>query len=996
MRTSRNFMLSTSAIVTTVSLLAAGVAVAQQAPARQAAGGQAAEVDEIVVTGSRIPRPNLEQPTPVSTVSREAIDNAGTQNLGDILAQLPALSANATVRGNSDSFGDDGGLNFANLRGLGASRTLTLIDGKRHVGGDAGSAAVDLNSVPAALVDHVEVITGGASAVYGSDAVSGVVNIILKNDYEGGEMTAQYGGAQSGDGKNWSVNGVFGKNFLDGRANLTATAFYDHSDQVLASDIKAIKNWGNILNPANTGPNDGIPNRFIVPNVLSDYLDENSVLFDNYTGEIITAFTRDGRPVPQQPRLGDNSFAFGQFADCETCVSLDDYVVLVPKTDRYGTNIRGRFDVTNNVTAYVDAKYVRSEIKDFFQPSFSFGTLAIEPDSAFITPELAPLLVGHDEITFGRMNQDIGVRTNDITRETYRIVTGLKGKFETGLADFGWDLSYNYGETKNTFKGGGNTIPGNYEAAIDSVVAPDGTIQCRVNVPSAQRPTIDEDGNVVPWAPPAGMTGDACVPFNPFGRQNSAAAIDYVSHSSIRTHTITQEVVTGLFNFNTAKFFNLPGGPLAFAGGFEYRKETSENINDPFVKSGLSETAPQPDAYGEFDVTEGFLEFNAPLLADKPFAYRLSIDGAYRYADYSTIGGAEAWKVGAIYAPVRDVTLRGTYSRAVRAPNITEAFLPATATFFTVTDPCDVDNIKQDPNRVANCAAAGIPVGFKSKTNASIDGTSRGNPNLEAEEAKSWTAGVVLQPRWIPGFSFTADYYDIRIDNAIASISAQNIINNCYDANGGLDAGYCSLFTRGADGNINFVETTYINAAALETTGWDFQVAYTKSLDELAMDHPTMFGGLRGRVSANLTANHLTKLNFFEFQDRPDQVNINKGEIGSPEWSFQSRVNYSNGPLSVSWEARFQDEVARFDVTPKAGINPEENVYPAYVRAQFYHDFTVRYSFENAPYARGLEVFGGVKNAFNNTMPYGLSGNGASSIYDLYGRQFFGGIRARF
>jgi len=981
MKNPRYGLLATSAIVTTISLLVVGGANAQEAGA-----DQATTIDEIVVTGSRIPRPNLEQPTPVSTVSREAIDDAGTQNLGDILAQLPALSANATVRGNSDSFGDDGGLNFANLRNLGASRTLTLIDGKRHVGGDAGSAAVDLNSVPAALVDHVEVITGGASAVYGSDAVSGVVNIILKDDYEGGEMTAQYGGAQSGDGKNWSVNGVFGKNFLDGRLNLTGTLFYDHSDQVLASDIGAIKNWGTVLNPDDTGPNDGIPNRYLLPNVLTDYLDENGVIFDWNTSEIITAFTRDGRPVPQQPRLGDNSFAFGQFADCETCTSLDDYVVLVPKTDRYGANVRGRFDITDNVTAYADLKYVRSEIKDFFQPSFTFGDYFIEPDNAFITPEIASVVAGRD-ITFGRFNEDIGVRTNDITRETYRAVVGVKGKFETGLADFDWDLSYNYGETQNTFKGGGNTIPGNYEAAIDSVVAPDGTIQCRVNVPSAQ---------YAGYEAPEGMTSDTCVPFNPFGRQNTAAAIDYVSHTSIRTHTITQEVVSGLFNFDTEKFFNLPGGPLAFAGGFEYRKETSENINDPFVKSGLSETAPQPDAYGEFDVTEGFLEFNAPLLSDMPFAYRLSIDGAYRYADYSTVGGAEAWKVGGVYAPIRDITFRGTYSRAVRAPNITEAFLPTTASFFSVTDPCDVDNINLDPDRVSNCAAAGVPAGFNSNTNASIDGTSSGNPDLNAEEAKSWTAGIVLQPRWMPGFSFTADYYDIQIDDAIAPVDAQDIIDNCYDASGGLDSNFCSLFTRGADGNINFVETTYINASALNTKGWDFQVAYTKNLDELALDHPTMFGGIRGRLSANLTVNHLTELNLFAFQDRPDEIDVNKGEIGAPEWSFQSRVNYTNGPLSLSWEARYQDEVARFDVTPTPGVSGPETTYPAYVRAQMYHDFTVRYSFDNVPYARGLEVFGGVKNAFDNTLPYGLGGNGASAIYDLYGRQFFGGIRARF
>jgi len=971
-----------SGLIGVAGLTFAGSAWAQETPQ-----AQPTEIEEVVVTGSRIPRPNLEQPTPVATVSREAIETAGTQNLGDIIAELPALSANDTVRGNSDSFGDSGGLNFANLRSLGAARTLTLVDGKRHVGGDAGNAAVDLNAIPAALVDRVEVITGGASAVYGSDAVTGVVNIILKDDFEGGEITAQGSGAESGDGREWAINGLYGRNFNSGRGNVTATLFYDHSDQVLASDIGALKNWGTIVNPADTGPADGIPNRITVPNVLTDYLDENGVILDWNTLDIISALTNDGRPTPQAQRLGDNSFAFGQFDACETCTALDDYIVLVPKTDRYGTNIRLRYDLTSSITAYLDAKYVRSEIEDFVQPSFTFGDYFIEPDNAFITPEIAAVVAGRD-FTFGRFNEDVGVRRNDITRETYRAVAGLRGDLETGFADFKWDLSYNYGETRNEIRGSGSLIPGNYAAAIDSVVAPDGTIQCRVNVPSAQY-----DG----YEAPEGLTSDTCVPFNPFGRQNTASAIDYVSHDSIRTHTITQEVLSGLFNFDTSKFFNLQGGPVAFAGGFEYRKETSENINDPFVKSGLSDTAPQPDAYGEFDVTEGFLEFNAPLLADLPWAYRLSIDGAYRYADYSTVGGAEAWKVGAIYAPVRDITFRGTYSRAVRAPNITEAFLPSSAGFFSVTDPCDVDNIDLDPDRAANCAAAGVPADFNSNTNASIEGFSSGNPDLEAEEAKSWTAGVVLQPRWIRGLSFTADYYDIQIDNAISLVGAQDIIDNCYDASGGLDPSFCSLFTRGADSNIDFIETTFINAAALTTKGWDFELAYTRDLEELADANPTMFGGLRGRLTGVLTANKLEELNFFAFADRPDEIDIEAGEIGDPEWSFKSRLTWQNGPLALTWATRYEDRVARFDVTPTPGVNTEENAFPAYVPAQTYHDVVVRYRIENAPWiARGIELFAGVNNITDKQMPYGLTGNGTSSTYDLYGRQFFGGIRASF
>ncbi|WP_084175612.1 TonB-dependent receptor plug domain-containing protein [Brevundimonas bacteroides] len=934
----------------------------------------ATTVEEIVVTGSRIPRPNLEQPTPVATVSSEAIATSGTQDLGSIIAELPALSSNSTVRGNSDSFGDSGGLNFPDLRSLGSARTLTLVDGKRHVGGDAGNAAVDLNAIPAALVERVEVITGGASAIYGSDAVSGVVNIILKDDFEGAEITVQGGRAESGDGTTYSANGVFGRNFLDGRLNVTASLFYDHADQVLGSDIPALQDFGTILNPADPtqDPDNGIPDRILVPNVLTDYLDENGVIFDANTFDIITAIRNNGSPVPQQPRLGDNSFAFGQFLDCETCTALDDYVVLQPETDRYGTNIRLRYDLTDSVTAYFDGKYVRSEILDYVQPSFTFGEYLIAPDNAFLTPELQAVIGGRD-ITFGRFNADIGPRVNDITRETYRAVAGVRGRTETGFADFDWDLSYNYGETQNEFISENGIIPGNYAAAIDAVRV-GGQIVCRDQTPDLTT-----------------QTAETCVPFNPFGQQNSQAAIDYVNYTAVRNHKITQEVITGVFNFDTSKFFNLQGGPIGIAGGFEYREETSENINDPLVQSGITENAPQPDAFGQFDVTEGFIEFNAPILADLPFAYRLSLDGAYRYADYSTVGGAEAWKVGAIYAPIRDISFRGTYSRAVRAPNITEAFLPATAGFFSVTDPCDVDNIQDDPDRTANCAAAGVPAGFQSNTNQSIEGVSSGNANLDAEEAESFTYGVVVQPRFLPGVTFTADYYDIQIDDAIALIGAQDIIDNCYDASGGLDGNFCSLFTRNAAGNIDSVQTTYVNAAALTTKGWDFEVTGRRVLDA------DRWGFLAGTVTSSFTANYLEELNFFAFADRPDEIDVEAGEVGDPEWSYKSRMTWDNGTWAVTGETRYEGRVARYDVTPTPGVIGSESVFPNEVPGQWYHDVVVRYRLNDGLWAASnVELFAGVNNLTDNEIPYGLAGNGTSSAYDLYGRQFFGGIRARF
>lgn len=955
------------------ALVVGAPALAQTQPS-QSPPASSDQVEDVVVTGSRIPRPNLEQPTPVATISPEAIQAAGTQDLGQIIAELPAFSSVSSVRGNSDSFDNDGGLNFANLRALGSARTLTLVDGKRHVGGSAGSAAVDLSSIPAALVERVETITGGASAVYGSDAVTGVVNIILKDDYEGFDGVIEGSTAQDGVGSTWNASMVMGRNFLDGRLNITGSLFYDRTDPVRATDVDALDDWGTIFNPLDTGPNDGIPDTLFVRNVLSDYVDENGILINALTFGVQTAFDRNGNPVAQQPRIGDNSFAFGSFAgDCETCFSVEDYILLVPETDRWGANFRARMDLNDSVAAYIDAKYVKTELLDFFQPSFTFGEYLIAPDNAFITPAIAAAMAGQPML-LGRFNADIGTRDNAITRETRRLVAGLRGLTDTGFAEFNWDLSYNYGETQNDIIQRARVIPGNYAAAIDAIRV-GGQIVCRDQTPDLTT-----------------QTSEQCVPFNPFGQQNSAAAIDYVSHDAFSSQTITQEVWQAIVTFDSSKFFSLPGGPLQFAAGLEHREETSKSINDEFVKSGRSESAPQPDAFGGFDVSEGFIEVNAPILRDAPGAYRLSFDAAYRYADYSTVGGAEAWKAGLIYAPIRDITFRGTYARAVRAPNITEAFLPRTAGFDQVTDPCDVNNIDNDPDRAANCAAAGVPANFNSNTNASIDAEVSGNPNLDPEEATTFTYGIIFQPSFVPGLALTVDYYDIQIDKAISLIASQDIIDNCYDATGGPDPVFCSLLTRGADNNINFVESTYVNASALTNRGIDFEISYVGDLDA-----PFGWEWATGRMRGSLSATRLDELDFFAFADRPDEIDNEKGELGDPEWAFKSRLSWDNGPIMVAWETRYEGEAALYDVTPTPGVNNAESVFPNHVDAQWYHDFIVNYRVNGGVLgARNVELYAGVNNAFDVDLPELVQGNGTSSSYELLGRRFFGGLRVRF
>lgn len=944
-------------------------------------------VDELVVTGSRIPRPNLEQPTPVATITSAYIENSGTSSLGDIVAQLPALSSSGTVRANSDSGANLGGLSFPDLRGLGTSRTLTLVNGKRHVAGDAGDTAVDLNTIPTALVERVEVVTGGASAIYGSDAVSGVINIILKDRFTGYEFNVQGGGPTNGAyGQNFSAYGTGGWNFQSDRGNVTLTVFGDRQERVTGPQIHGLADWATVANPASKSTSDGIPDRLFRPYVQSDFFSStgNLVGFNPYTGALrpIVGFNAGGAPVSIPPRTGTNNLYYGSFAQsCPVCISSDADTTLIPRLSRWGAATTVSYEITPKLRFHGDFKYVESHVIDTFSPSFTVFDYALDPDNAFITPAIQQVIDQHPNefIYVNRSNKDIGGRNDDTHRKSFRAVVSLDGDVDAGFADVKWEASYNFGRTRNSFHSSGGLIPGNFNSAIDAVRDPaNGQIRCRRDVPATWYPG---------YAPidSSQLTSGTCVPFNLFGQQNSQAAIDYVSFQADREHTITQQVAGATFSFDTSRAFSLPGGPLAFAGGLEWRREQSRNINDPLVQSGITETAPQPNAVGGFEVKEAFLEFDAPLLKDAPWAYRLSVNAAIRAADYSHAGNVTASKIGAVWAPVRDLTFRGTYSRAVRAPNITEAFLPATAGFSTIFDPCDIQNIAAKPNRAANCKALGVT--FKDATDTSFPGVTSGNANLDPEKAKTWTAGFVLQPRWTPGLSLTVDYYNIEIEDAISFLNPQDAAEKCVDGPA-LAQEYCNLIIRdpGSRQIVSYL-SSFLNQASLKTAGYDIQLAYSRGV----ADWTSRMGPLSrldGNLTASLNANYTEKLRQYAFQDYPDTVDRQEGELGNPRWSFISTVSYSQGPVTVAWNSQYTDRVRRNKDLPA------ERTDRPYVEAVWYQDFVARYRLD---YGRGTEVYVGVNNAFDKRIPVGLTGNSSTEAsYDIYGRFLFAGVKARF
>jgi len=933
-----------------------------------------AALEKIEVTGSRIARAELSSPAPIISISSEEISRFGTPDLGSILSEIPAIAAGSTLIGNNNS-NANAGLSSPDLRNLGRDRTLTLVNGIRHVAGAPGSSAIDTGAIPSGLIDRVEIITGGASAIYGSDAVSGVINIILKDDFEGFEFNATAADSTEGVGtKNNSFSVLAGATSQDEKANATFFAARSNIREVLRPNLQQHKYYGTIINPDNTGEEDGIPDRLRAPFVGSEMINDFGVLNPFGGGPRIT-FTPDGAPIDQVSRINDNSFAFGNFDQAyNTLFFGDEYVNYIPNQETITLASTFRYDITDNVRFYGDFKYVDKNIEQQFQPAFNFGGLRINvADNAFLDDATRQRLISGGQtgnVPMARFFGDLGNRSAANDRELFRFVGGFKGGFELSDTLFSYDVFYTHGETKNTRRTLNDIIPANVAAAMDSVIDPNtGQAACRSQVPSAQGEGYED---------PADVNGDLCAPFNPFGSNNfSAEAADFISGDVTREDLITQEVYGGSVSFDSSEFFSLPGGAMSMALGYEYREETSKTITDEFTKAGFFTNAATPDAAGGFDVEEYFVEVSLPLLNGVFLVNELTLDGAFRTAKYSHAGNADAWQVGLMWSPIEDVRIRGTLSEAVRAPNVNEAFSPQSPGFANISDPCDADNIDDDPDRTANCAALGIPSGFQANDNVSIRTLSGGNPNLFSETAKSDTIGVVWTPSYVENFALTLDYYNIEISDAINLVSSQDVLDNCVDATGGPDAGFCSQADRDpVTKDVTVVRSGYINASGIKTEGLEANLRYRTDLSNF---------DLPGELRFNISATKLMKLEILEFQNRPDEVNVEEGEVGDPKLQWSTSVDYKIDDININWSSRYISSVLTYDVSPGGG-SPED-LDQGFVEAIWTNDLSGVYFINDH-----VSVSAGIRNIFNELPPgYTFDPN-----YDLIGRRFNAGIKVNF
>ncbi|SFP62699.1 TonB-dependent receptor plug domain-containing protein [Sphingomonas rubra] len=964
-------------------------------PTEQSGLQEAATGDEIVVTGSRVQSPSATAASPLQVIGAEQIRQSGVVNVQDLLLQNPAFGTPGISRTNSSFATQSAGVATVNLRNLGEDRTLVLVNGRRFVSGVPGSNAVDLNVIPTQFLARTDVLTGGASAVYGSDAVAGVVNLVYKTDFDGVQLDGQTGISERGDGFDRQVNLLVGKNFAEGRGNVMLFGGYSKQGTVLKRD-RSTEGGSSAIDSTSRGL--------------------------NVTGEDADLFT------PQRPFLsgfapqgryyaGDQTFTYGQDGRLRNCASTNgtggcvnadgsvagpdgfnrsDFRYLAVPVERYVAAGRANFEVSPAFNLFAEGNYAKTKVSTVIEPfpldsTFSnprnSGQIAIQSvvggvtyRNPFVPDAIFNAATDTDgdrlrDIYFDRRLSDFGPRTSRASRDTFRFAGGANGKF---LDDrFNYEVYGIYGQTKEDQSGNGQFNTANFFQALNSLRDP-------------------ATGQIVCADPAARAAG--CIPANIYGAGALTAAQSYLAVPTMLSTKVTQTVAGGNVSGNLFSLFG--ADPVGFSVGTEYRRETSRNDFDLLTQQGLNGNNALPATSGRFHLWEGFGEVIAPLLQDRPFFHSLSVRGALRISNYSTVGTTYSYNYGGEWAPIRDVRFRVMAARSVRAPNINELFQAPQQNFPSVSDPCIGVTLATAGTLGTQCrAGAGVLANIAANggafvaNQADIQGVTSfeaGNPNLQEEKGDSFTAGVVIAPksiRALRNFTLTVDYFNIRIKDAIVSTPLQFILNQCYQQ-GVQD--YCSQIVRrsgplgpNSAGSLDQLTTSALNSGGVKTQGIDTVVTFRQNLTDL---------GLAGNLNLRGSYTHL--ISGYTVPLPGADRDYFAGEIGASRdrFTINSAYDIDNVGLTVTgtWlsQASLDDQLT--------GARPGSN--PLYrVRPQFYLDSQIRLRANDH-----FEFYVGGFNLLDNKPPY-LADLGYSAgqdtdtgTYDPLGRRFYAGVRIGF
>lgn len=981
-------------LLATVMCGAPVAAHAQNAPAaEESPPAEEASQKEIIVTGSRISRRDVEAPTPTKVLGAEILEARGSSSIGDFLGEVPSFRNTQGPQTNTAATLGTGQFS-PDLRALGVIRTLTLVDSRRFVP-SAASGQVDLNLIPQILVERIDVVTGGASAAYGSDAVSGVVNVLLNKRLEGIKGEASVGISDYGDARETRAALAFGAPFADGRGHIVVGGEYVKSEGV--NDPFARKSFaeqpGLVSYPANRAA--GKPSRAY----------ERGVSFINMAyGGLITGvdadtnLTNDTNKNPgatPNPLRGIQfgpggvpiAFNYGnavtEYGPSSTLASnftggnkglypQDGWTLIVPTTRRVAFG-HIDYELTDALNLFVEASYGRSGGYGNSPPVRDQGGAAIIlRDNAYLHSSIRDIMVANNitSFTLGRPYNDFGPITRSNENTTERFVGGFNYDFGSG-----WKLDgyYQYGRNVLNANVANLRIESNFQFAVDAVNV-GGKIVCAATQANG---TVTASGQVLNRFNPAAA---GCVPINLFGQGSPGKdAIDYVTGDIFYQVTTKQQVAALTMQ---GQLFELPGGPLAVAFGGEWRKEEASAISDVLSQAnGFNYSNPKPYS-GGYDVKEAFAEVVAPLLRDVSFAHHLELNGAIRYTDYSTSGGVTTWKLGAIYAPVPDIRFRATRSRDIRAPNNAELYA-TTASLAQLRNP------------------------WRGLT-TQVTTINQPSPTLKPEKADTWTVGGVFTPRFIPGLTVSVDYYDIDIKGAISSFSAQTIIDNCFSETG--TPFFCNFVNRTGSGSltdINSVNVQLLNIAGIRTRGFDFSASYRTRIGEGELTLRGMASYVKdlifddGTGAAPRFANGVIQ-SLGGRIDRAGSVGGTAFTAGqqtsatnTPSWTATGSVTWAQDPVTISLQGRYIGG-GRFDATL---VGPEDEHYDAAspisiasnrVDSRFYLDLSTQFDVIKDG-KRKLQFYLNVNNLTNKEPPFPVIA--IAGMYDRIGRYYRAGFR---
>jgi outer membrane receptor protein involved in Fe transport len=920
-----------------LAAIAAATALPLAAQAQDTAGEEAG-VEAVVVTASRVQAAGFTAPTPTTVLGAQDVQKVAPLQVTDALSLMPAFRFSTQSSSASQ---------YANLRNIGATRTLVLVNGRRHVPTQP-DGTFDLNMIPSSLVERTEVVTGGASASWGSDAVAGVVNLILNNRLQGVQGNIQGGISDYGDAKTYAFSLAAGTSFAGGRGHIVAGGEYVRDKGV--RDLQppyfsrpwAVENRGNLANAgfATNG----------LPGVL-------------YSTGVRRAATSAGGLITNGPLRGQNfqpdgtlrQFGFGTVYGNNMIGGTDNIGEnLSPGSDvrypyeRYTFLTHAEYELSPAVTAFLEGSYAHSLTKGSYTNTIRFegattgaasctattaatalGGIAVPITNPYLSASARAAMTGAGVncILVGKTFREwTSLGSQDGSPWVWRGVGGFRGD----LGGWKWNAYYQYGENRSQQVRIGNLNMANFRQAIDAVQAPNGQIVCRS--------TLANPGN-------------GCVPLNILGAGGLGSAAEAYVRGTSKYVAYTKQQVAA---FDVQRdLFDIGAGAFTLAAGGEYRKEELNATTDAVSAVAGWQTGNRAGAAGSYDVKEGFAELVAPLLKDQAFFQSLTVNGAVRYTDYSSSGGVTTWKVGGTWDINDELRLRGTRSRDIRAGNLSELFTPTA---------------------IATAAGLRNPITGGSGPAQVI---TTGNPTLAPEKADTLTFGVVYQPNWASGLRMSVDYYKIRINGAIGSLTAQQVIDRCF-----LDKvqELCGLVQTDAAGVVTRVTTPQLNLNRVDTAGVDAEISYRMPMSRLHAELP-------GTLNARLLANYVDKIATTAAVN--GRVTDPAGQYTTPHWTLIGVATYDVGRFSGTVDLRFYGG-GNIDNTLTLGGLSATGINVNHVGRVLYTNLAFSYDIKEGGRA---QIYGRINNLWNSWPPFPSNGGG---VFDEIGRAYRVGLRFKY